>query len=140
MIPTTQNDKNDDGRYLNLLRTEMGLCYAGSEPILQFSAALEEKARCIVRQKTQAGGDEVSEHVAMVMVDLETVMRTMRDLAFQIAGPIDKFLYVPPRRVVSSRVWSCVRRNSAHGERPRGGEEQEQGQQQQQAESRRRNI
>jgi len=79
------------GWYLNFLYG-LNIHFPGSDSTLKKYAETQAKARALLAEAGDRLGGEVNDDVAMVLVDMKTVIRGMRSLALQIANPIDKFL------------------------------------------------
>jgi len=81
------------GWYLNFLYG-LNVKFPGSNKILEEYERTQVKARELLAEAGDRLGDGVGEDVAMVLVDMMTVIKGMRKLALKIANPIDKFLNV----------------------------------------------
>lgn len=79
------------GWYLNFLYG-LNIHFPGSDSTLKKYAETQAKARTLLAEAGDRLGGEVNDDVAMVLVDMKTVIRGMRSLALQIANPIDNFL------------------------------------------------
>jgi hypothetical protein len=79
------------GWYLNFLYG-LNIHFPGSDTTLKKYAATQEQARALLAEAGARLGDAANDDVAMVLVDMKTVIRGMRSLALQIANPIDTFL------------------------------------------------
>lgn len=79
------------GWYLNFLYG-LNIKFPGSNKILEEYEATQAKARELLKDSADRLGNRAGEDVAMVLVDMMTVIKGMRKLALQIANPIDKFL------------------------------------------------
>ena len=84
------------GWYLNFLY-KMQIKFPGANAILEEYERTQRKAANLLEDagaRLDLGGfdDDQAQDVAMVLVDLKSVIKGMRTLALQIANPIDKFL------------------------------------------------
>jgi hypothetical protein len=79
------------GWYLNFLYS-VGVRFSGSDMVLAKYAETQATAAELLKDVGDGLGGRGGEDVAMVLVDLKTVISGMRAVAFQVANPIDKFL------------------------------------------------
>ena len=97
---TTVNP-HDYNRNTNFNRYSVGIHFNGADSILHAYAEKQREAQAELEKAGDRVGDGAGEDVAMVLVDLKTVIKGMRAVALQIANPIDQFLksiadeYVP---------------------------------------------
>lgn len=79
------------GWYLNFLYS-VGIHFPGADPILAAYAQTQQAAQKLLGEAGDRLGGAGNEDVAMVLVDMKTVIKGMRAVALQIGNPIDKFL------------------------------------------------
>jgi hypothetical protein len=79
------------GWYLNFLYS-CGVRFPGSDTILAEYEKTQQEAQKLLQEAGDRLGGAASSDVAMVLVDMKTVIKGMRALALKIGNPIDKFL------------------------------------------------